>query len=241
MDAVTRETPIWAATWAIGTPEAMRTTTRPRSSTVNGALGWDTIAASRARTRTSTLHILPGAATPRQQPHTPQQLGAHRQNALPVAVGDQGRNQAQRGRRRPLQGRGGGAHGRTPTCTSQGACPRCRALFCGPVSCPPRARVMSAPPDQRARTPDREHEVPGGRPDIDDRVLRGGLSGRDLVIGKKRSQRGGRPWSSAPRATSSWRTFPRGREGKAWCGRPHPPYPRTARRRDERPDLGPEE
>ena len=42
--------------------------------TVNGALGWDMVTASWTRTRTSTLHILPGAATPRQQPHTPQQL-----------------------------------------------------------------------------------------------------------------------------------------------------------------------
>ena len=32
-----------------------------------------------------------------------------------------------------------------------------------------------------------------------------------------------------------------GQEGAAWCGRPHPPHPRTARRRDERPDLGPGE
>ena len=32
-----------------------------------------------------------------------------------------------------------------------------------------------------------------------------------------------------------------GQEGAAWCGRPHPPHPRTARRRDEHPDLGPGE
>ena len=36
--------------------------------------------------------------------------------------------------------------------------------------------------------------------------------------------------------------FPRGWEGAAWCAvRPHPPHPRTARRRDEHSDLGPGE
>lgn len=47
----------------------------------------------------------------------------------------------------------------------------------------------------------------------------------------------GRP----PPAASSWWAFPSGREGAAWCGRSHPPHPRTARRRDECPDLGPGE
>ena len=74
LDAVTRETPSWAATWAIANTEAMRTTRRRRPSMVNGAFVWDTIAASWTRTRTSALHILPGVATPRQQPHTPQHL-----------------------------------------------------------------------------------------------------------------------------------------------------------------------
>jgi len=40
----------------------------------------------------------------------------------------------------------------------------------------------------------------------------------DLIIGKKRGQRDGRPWSSAPRATSSWWAFPRGREGRPGAG-----------------------
>ena len=75
--------------------------------------------------------------------------GAHRQNARPVPVGDQGRDQAQRGRRRVLQGRGGRAHGRTPTRPSQGARPRCRP--CSAVPCLVRPRPgPNAPPDQRA-------------------------------------------------------------------------------------------
>ena len=75
--------------------------------------------------------------------------GAHRQNARPVPVGDQPRDQAQRGRRRVLQGRGGGAHGRTPTCPSQGARHRCRP--CSAVPCRVRPRPgPNAPPDQRA-------------------------------------------------------------------------------------------
>ena len=74
--------------------------------------------------------------------------GAHRQNARPVPVGDQPRDQAQRGRRRVLQGRGGGAHGRTPTRPSQGARPRCRP--CSAVPCLARPRGVRAPLDQRA-------------------------------------------------------------------------------------------
>ena len=75
--------------------------------------------------------------------------GAHRQNARPVPVGDQPRDQAQRGRRRVLQGRGGGAHGRTPTRPSQGARHRCRP--CSAVPCLVRPRPgPNAPPDQRA-------------------------------------------------------------------------------------------
>ena len=75
--------------------------------------------------------------------------GAHRQNARPVPVGDQGRDQAQRGRRRVLQGRGGGAHGRTSARPSQGARPRCRP--CPAVPCRVRPRPgPNAPPDQRA-------------------------------------------------------------------------------------------
>ena len=75
--------------------------------------------------------------------------GAHRQNARPVPVGDQGRDQAQRGRRRVLQGRGGGAHGRTPTRPSQGARPRGRPCSAGPCRVRPRPGP-NAPPDQRA-------------------------------------------------------------------------------------------
>ena len=75
--------------------------------------------------------------------------GAHRQNARPVPVGDQPRDQAQCGRRRVLQGRGGGAHGRTPTRPSQGARHRCRP--CSAVPCRVRPRPgPNAPPDQRA-------------------------------------------------------------------------------------------
>ena len=75
--------------------------------------------------------------------------GAHRQSAWPVPIGDQGRDQAQRGRRRVLQGRGGGAHGRTPTRPSQGARPRCRPCSPGPCRVRPRPGP-NAPPDQRA-------------------------------------------------------------------------------------------
>ena len=74
--------------------------------------------------------------------------GAHRQNARPVPVGDQGRDQAQRGHRRVLQGRGGGAHGRTPTRPSQGARPRGRPCSAGPCLARPwGARALL---DQRA-------------------------------------------------------------------------------------------
>ena len=44
------------------------------------------VAASRARTRTSTLHILPGAATPRQQPHTPQHLAGLNESRIVLTV-----------------------------------------------------------------------------------------------------------------------------------------------------------
>ena len=96
-------------------------------------------------------------------------------------------------------------------------------------------------PRRRAQAPDRGHAV--------DRA--GALTsttGRYRGTGRTRPdhrQEAGpalaRPWSSAPRATSSWWAFPSGREGAAWCGRSHPPHPRTARRRDEHPDLGPGE
>ena len=75
--------------------------------------------------------------------------GAHRQNTRPVPVGDQGRDQAQRGRRRVLQGRGGGAHGRAPARPSQGARPRCRPCSAGPCCVRPRPGP-NAPLDQRA-------------------------------------------------------------------------------------------
>ena len=58
--------------------------------TVNGASGWDMVTASWTRTRTSTLHTLPGAATPRQQPHTPQHLvlsPSHHYSAVDHFVG----------------------------------------------------------------------------------------------------------------------------------------------------------
>ena len=69
--------------------------------------------------------------------------GAHRQNAWPVLVGDQGRDQAQCGRRRVLLGRGGGAHGRTSARPSQGVRPRCRP--CSAVPCLVRSPGCARP------------------------------------------------------------------------------------------------
>lgn len=96
-------------------------------------------------------------------------------------------------------------------------------------------------PRRRAQAPDRGHAGDrAGALTTDDRAVPGNWRGRpDHRQG--RGQRDGRPWSSAPPAASSWWAFPRGRKGAAWCGRPHPPHPRTARRRDEHPDLGPGE
>ena len=99
--------------------------------------------------------------------------GAHRQSAWPVPIGDQGRDQAQRGRRRVLQGRGGGAHGRTPTRPSQGARPRCRP--CSAVPCRVRPRPgPNAPPDQRApqgRSVQRGGAPCAGSPAADGRTI----------------------------------------------------------------------
>ena len=227
--------------------------------------------------------------------------GAHRQNARPVLVGDQGRDQAQRGRRRVLQGRGGRAHGRTSARPSQGARPRCRP--CSAVPCLARPRGVRVPLDQRApQGPERvaglgchvlapqqpmgarsatrrstrgstrhrrrglvgarDRAAPGGgtrrsgtpvRRVVSPQVVGMRLTGRasrQLTTGWYRGTGRGRPdhrqeagpalarpWSSAPPAASSWWAFPWA-GGPTWCGRPHPPHPRTARRRDERPDLG---
>ena len=70
--------------------------------------------------------------------------------------------------------------------------------------------------------PGRRHAVDRtGTLTIDDRAVPGGLGGGGLIIGKGGAGAMGDPGRPPP-ATSSWWAFPRGREGAAWCGRPHP-------------------
>lgn len=81
--------------------------------------------------------------------------GARRQDAGPVAVGDQGRDQAQHGCRQALQGRGGGEHSRAAACTPHQISGRLKARGGRDGAGGPReliARLETANTELRAQT-----------------------------------------------------------------------------------------
>ena len=102
-----------------------------------------------------------------------------------------------------------------------------------------RAEVDTRPPG--CEPPGRGHAVDrAGALTIDDRAVPGGLGGRP----DHRQEAGPARWATLVERTTRYLVLvglPQGPGGPTWCGRPHPPHPRTARRRDEHPDLGPGE